>query len=175
VKHHVQGNCPAVSIGHLLKEQMHRHHGRGDNTAKGVSSRQTRLTAKNVVANRRASANGLEADGDLVWTYRAALEPVRMPKKVAGHRIGRLALNCKLYNTLGADTTVVEVMDRVLPVEDVEISAFAKKAFVKQGMEIMEKAMVKSLIKSRKVGPHRGRQGRRGTPTPSFRCRYHNV
>jgi len=47
------------------------------------------------------------------------------------------------YNTLGTDTTVVEVMDRILPVEDAEISAFAKKQFEKQGMHILEKAMVK--------------------------------
>jgi dihydrolipoamide dehydrogenase len=59
------------------------------------------------------------------------------------------------YNTLGADTTVVEVMDRVLPVEDAEISAFAKKAFVKQGMKIMEKAMVKQLDRGKgKVTAH---------------------
>ena len=59
------------------------------------------------------------------------------------------------YNTLGADTTVVEVMDRVLPVEDAEISAFAEKAFTKQGMKIMEKAMVKQLDRAKaKVTAH---------------------
>jgi dihydrolipoamide dehydrogenase len=59
------------------------------------------------------------------------------------------------YNTLGADTTVVEVMDRVLPVEDAEISAFAKKAFQKQGMKIMEKSIVKQLDRGKdKVTAH---------------------
>ena len=56
------------------------------------------------------------------------------------------------YNTMGADTTVVEVMDRVLPGEDAEISAFAKKQFVKQGMTILEKAGVKKLDRKPGVG-----------------------
>ncbi|HAV08106.1 MAG TPA: dihydrolipoyl dehydrogenase, partial [Rhodobacteraceae bacterium] len=56
------------------------------------------------------------------------------------------------YNTLGADTTVVEVMDRILPVEDAEISSFAKKQFVKQGMTILEKAGVKKLDRKPGVG-----------------------
>ena len=75
-----------------------------------------------------------------------ALQPVRMPKKLLVIGSGAIGIEfASFYNTLGADTTVVEVMDRVLPVEDAEISAFAKKAFVKQGMKIMEKAMVKQL------------------------------
>ena len=59
------------------------------------------------------------------------------------------------YNTLGAETTVVEVMDRILPVEDIEISTFAKKSFEKQGMKIMEKSMVKQLDRAKgKVTAH---------------------
>ena len=89
---------------------------------------------------------GLEADGDLVWTYRHALDPKRMPKKLLVIGSGAIGIEfASFFNTLGADTTVVEVLDRVLPVEDAEISAFAKKSFIKQGMKIMEKSTVKKL------------------------------
>jgi len=117
------------------------------------------LTAKNIVLATGARARelpGLEADGDLVWTYKHALDPVRMPKKLLVIGSGAIGIEfASFYNTLGADTTVVEVMDRVLPVEDAEISKFAKKAFVKQGMKIMEKALVKQLDRANgKVTAH---------------------
>ncbi len=117
------------------------------------------LTAKNIIVATGARARelpGLEADGDLVWTYRHALKPVRMPKKLLVIGSGAIGIEfASFYNTLGADTTVVEVMDRVLPVEDKDISAFAKKQFVKQGMKIMEKAMVKKLDRAKgKVTAH---------------------
>ena len=92
---------------------------------------------------------GLEADGDLVWTYKHALVAKRMPKNLLV--IGSDAIGIEFasfFNTLGAKTTVVEVMDRVLPVEDAEISAFAKKSFTKQGMVIREKTTVKKLDRS---------------------------
>ncbi|WP_299414634.1 dihydrolipoyl dehydrogenase [uncultured Sulfitobacter sp.] len=114
-------------------------------TAKGTEN----LTAPNIVLATGARARelpGLEADGKLVWTYRHALQPVHMPKKLLVIGSGAIGIEfASFYNTLGADTTVVEVMDRVLPVEDEEISAFAKKSFEKQGMKIMQKAMVKKL------------------------------
>ena len=107
------------------------------------------LTAKAIIVATGARARelpGLEADGDLVWTYRHALQPVRMPKKLLVIGSGAIGIEfASFFNTLGAETTVCEVLDRVLPVEDAEISAFAKKAFVKQGMKILEKATVKKL------------------------------
>ncbi|KAA2317373.1 dihydrolipoyl dehydrogenase [Pseudooceanicola sediminis] len=117
------------------------------------------LTAKHIVVATGARARelpGLEADGDLVWTYRHALKPPRMPKKLLVIGSGAIGIEfASFYNTFGADTTVVEVMDRVLPVEDAEISAFAKKQFVKQGMKIMEKSGVKQLDRSKgKVVAH---------------------
>ena len=123
--------------------------------AKGVQD----LTGKNIVLATGARArelHGLEADGDLVWTYKTALTPPRMPKKLLVIGSGAIGIEfASFYNTLGADTTVVEVMDRVLPVEDAEISAFAKKAFEKQGMKIMQKAMVKQLDRTKgKVTAH---------------------
>jgi dihydrolipoyl dehydrogenase len=117
------------------------------------------LTAKNIIVATGARARelpGLEADGDLVWTYKHALNPPHMPKKLLVIGSGAIGIEfASFYNTLGADTTVVEVMDRVLPVEDAEISAFAKKQFVKQGMTIKEKAMVKQLDRGKgKVTAH---------------------
>ncbi len=152
-------------IGHLLKKnKVSVVMGEATITAKGKVSVKTEkgteeLTAKNIVLATGARARelpGLEADGDLVWTYKHALQPPRMPKKLLVIGSGAIGIEfASFYNTLGADTTVVEVMDRVLPVEDAEISAFAKKAFTKQGMTIMEKAMVKQLDRGKgKVTAH---------------------
>ena len=114
-------------------------------TAKGDES----LTAKHIIIATGARARelpGLEGDGDLVWTYKTALTPPRMPKKLLVIGSGAIGIEfASFYNTLGADTTVVEVMDRVMPVEDEEISAFAQKSFEKQGMKIRTKTIVKKL------------------------------
>ncbi|MDE0852753.1 dihydrolipoyl dehydrogenase [Yoonia sp.] len=152
-------------IGHLMKKNKVTVF-MGDATlpAKGKVTVKTdkgteNLTAKNIVLATGARARelpGLEADGDLVWTYRHALTPPHMPKKLLVIGSGAIGIEfASFYNTLGTDTTVVEVMDRVLPVEDAEISAFAKKQFVKQGMKIMEKSMVKQLDRGKgKVTAH---------------------
>ncbi|CUH53490.1 dihydrolipoyl dehydrogenase [Shimia marina] len=117
------------------------------------------LSAKNIVLATGARARelpGLEGDGKRVWTYKDALVPTHMPKKLLVIGSGAIGIEfASFYNTLGAETTVVEVMDRVLPVEDAEISAFAKKQFVKQGMKILEKSMVKKLDRAKdKVTAH---------------------
>ena len=152
-------------IGHLMKKnKVAVFMGEATLPAKGKVSVKTdkgteELTAKNIVLATGARARelpGLEADGDLVWTYKTALTPPRMPKKLLVIGSGAIGIEfASFYNTLGADTTVVEVMDRVLPVEDAEVSAFAKKQFVKQGMKIMEKTMVKKLDRAKgKVTAH---------------------
>ncbi len=152
-------------VGHLLKKnKVTAIMGEATVPAKGRVTVKTdkgveELTAKHIVLATGARARelpGLEADGDLVWTYKHALVPPRMPNKLLVIGSGAIGIEfASFYNTLGADTTVVEVMDRVLPVEDAEISAFAKKAFVKQGMKIMEKAMVKQLDRGKgKVTAH---------------------
>ncbi|MGC1429713.1 MAG: dihydrolipoyl dehydrogenase [Albidovulum sp.] len=152
-------------IGHLMKKNKITVF-MGDATvlAKNKVSVKTdkgseELSAKSIVLATGARARelpGLEADGDLVWTYRHALQPKHMPKKLLVIGSGAIGIEfASFFNTLGADTTVVEVMDRVLPVEDAEISAFAKKAFVKQGMKIMEKSAVKKLDRAKgKVTAH---------------------
>ncbi|NKX46401.1 dihydrolipoyl dehydrogenase [Roseicyclus persicicus] len=107
------------------------------------------LTAPHIILATGARARelpGLEADGKRVWTYKHALVPPHMPKKLLVIGSGAIGIEfASFYNTLGADTTVVEVMDRILPVEDAEISAFAKKSFEKQGMKIIQKGTVKKL------------------------------
>ena len=154
-----------AGVGHLLKKnKVTSVMGTATITAKGKVSVKTEkgneeLTAGNIVLATGARARelpGLEADGDLVWTYKHALLPARMPKRLLVIGSGAIGIEfASFYNTLGADTTVVEVMDRVLPVEDAEISAFAKKAFVKQGLKIMEKSMVKQLDRAKgKVTAH---------------------
>jgi dihydrolipoamide dehydrogenase len=109
------------------------------------------LTAKNIILATGARARalpGLEPDGKLVWTYKEAMVPPAMPKSLLVVGSGAIGIEfASFYRTLGAEVTVVEVMDRVLPVEDAEISAFAKKAFEKQGMKILTSATVKALKK----------------------------
>ena len=152
-------------VKHLLKKnKVDVVMGTAKVTGKGKVSVKTdkgteELSAKHVVLATGARARelpGLEADGDLVWTYRHALNPTRMPKKLLVIGSGAIGIEfASFFNTLGADTTVVEVMDRVLPVEDAEISAFAKKQFEKQGMTIMEKSAVKKLDRAKgKVTAH---------------------
>jgi dihydrolipoamide dehydrogenase len=91
---------------------------------------------------------GLEPDGKLIWTYREALMPNMMPKSLLVVGSGAIGIEfASFFRTLGAEVTVVEVLPRILPVEDAEISAFAHKAFEKQGMKIKTGATVKALKK----------------------------
>ena len=109
------------------------------------------LAAKHIVLATGARARtlpGLEPDGKLVWTYKEAMVPPAMPKSLLVVGSGAIGIEfASFYRNLGAEVTVVEVMDRVLPVEDEEISAFARKAFEKQGMKILTSATVKALKK----------------------------
>ena len=152
-------------IGHLMKKnKVTVVMGTASLLAKGrVSVKSDKgeeeLVARNIVLATGARARdlpGLEADGKRVWSYKHALQPKEMPKRLLVIGSGAIGIEfASFYNTLGADTTVVEVLDRVLPVEDAEISKFAKKAFVKQGMTIFEGAMVKQLDRGKnKVTAH---------------------
>ena len=164
-------------IGHLMKKnKVTVFMGVATLPAKGKVSVKTEkgveeLTAKSIILATGARARelpGLEADGDLVWTYRHALVAKRMPKRLLVIGSGAIGIEfASFFNTLGSDTTVVEVMDRVLPVEDAEVSAFAKKAFLKQGMKILEKTTVKKLDRSPgKVVAHL--ESAAGTTTQEF-------
>ncbi|GAB2178967.1 dihydrolipoyl dehydrogenase [Dongia sp. agr-C8] len=109
------------------------------------------LSAKHIILATGARARvfpGLEPDGKLIWTYREALLPNMMPKSLLVVGSGAIGIEfASFFRTLGAEVTVVEVMPRILPVEDAEISAFAHKAFEKQGMKIKVGATVKALKK----------------------------
>ncbi|HEX6841769.1 MAG TPA: dihydrolipoyl dehydrogenase [Stellaceae bacterium] len=98
---------------------------------------------------RARSLPGLEPDGKLVWTYKEAMIPEKMPKSLLVVGSGAIGIEfASFYRDMGSEVTVVEVLDRVLPVEDEEISAFAKKAFEKQGMKIHTGTTVKELKKN---------------------------
>ena len=99
---------------------------------------------------RARSLTGLEPDGKLVWTYREAMVPAAIPKSLLVIGSGAIGMEfASFYRDMGAEVTVVEVLDRVLPVEDEEISAFAHKSFEKQGIKIHTAATVKGLKRAR--------------------------
>ncbi|MBF0332365.1 MAG: dihydrolipoyl dehydrogenase [Alphaproteobacteria bacterium] len=110
------------------------------------------LTAPHIILATGARARlvpGLEPDGKLVWTYREALVPATMPKSLLVIGSGAIGIEfASFFNALGADVTIVEMLDRVLPVEDEEISAIARKSFEKQGMKIITGGKVSRLEKA---------------------------
>ena len=109
------------------------------------------VVAKNIILATGARARvlpGMEPDGKLIWTYREAMVPEAMPKSLLVVGSGAIGIEfASFYRNMGAEVTVVEVLERILPVEDAEISTFAQKAFEKQGMKIMTGAAVKALKK----------------------------
>jgi dihydrolipoamide dehydrogenase len=93
---------------------------------------------------------GIEADGKLIWTYKEAMIPTAMPKSLLVIGSGAIGIEfASFYRNMGAEVTVVEVLPRILPVEDEEISAFAHKAFEKQGIRILVGAAVKGAKKGK--------------------------
>ena len=107
------------------------------------------LTAKNIIIATGARARDLPfapADGKRIWTYRHAMVPPEMPKKLLVIGSGAIGIEfASFYNDMGAEVTVVEMLDRIVPVEDADVSAFLEKALTKQGMTIMTGAGVESL------------------------------
>ena len=97
---------------------------------------------------RPRSLPGLEPDKKLVWTYFEAMNPDKMPKSLLVVGSGAIGIEfASFYRTMGTEVTVVEVLPQILPVEDAEIAAFARKQFEKQGMKIMSGAKVTKLDK----------------------------
>ena len=109
--------------------------------------------AKNVIlatGARARSLPGLEPDGKLVWTYKEAMVPDAIPKSLLVIGSGAIGIEfASFYRDMGAAVTVVEVLDRILPIEDDEVSAFAQKQFEKQGMTIHVGTNVKALKKGK--------------------------
>ena len=107
------------------------------------------LDATNVIVATGARARELphlKADGTRVWTYRHAMTPSEMPTKLLVIGSGAIGVEfASFYSDMGAKVTVVEMLDRILPVEDADVSAFMEKALTKQGIAIRTKASVDKL------------------------------
>jgi dihydrolipoamide dehydrogenase len=127
--------------GHLL--------GRGKVLVEKNGKPIAELAARHVIlatGARPRSLPGMEPDGRLIWTYKEAMIPAVMPKSLLVIGSGAIGIEfASFYRSLGAEVTVVEILDRILPVEDLEISTFARKAFEKQGIQIHTSATVKAL------------------------------
>jgi dihydrolipoamide dehydrogenase len=110
------------------------------------------LAAEHIVlatGARARSLPGLEPDGECIWTYKEAMVPPAVPKSLLVVGSGAIGIEfASFYHDMGAEVTVVEVLDRVLPVEDEEISAFARKSFEKQGIKIHTGTTVAALERS---------------------------
>ena len=142
-------------IGHLMKKnKITVYMGDGKITAPGkltvtAGGKTEELTAKNIIIATGARARDLPfapADGKRIWTYRHAMVPAEMPTKLLVIGSGAIGIEfASFYNDMGAEVTVVEMLDRVVPVEDADVSTFLEKALKKQGMTIMTGAGVESL------------------------------
>ena len=145
-------------VGHLLKKNkvaVFDGHGRLDGKGKVRVEEDGKavaeLAGKHIIlatGARARSLKGLEPDGKLIWTYMEAMVPEVMPKSLLVIGSGAIGIEfASFYRTLGAEVTVVEILPRILPVEDEEISAQARAAFEKQGMTIHTGTTVAGLKK----------------------------
>jgi len=139
-------------VTHLMKKNKIAVH-MGEGTLTGPTSLtvkgdkgEEKLTAKHVIVAVGARARDLPfapADGKRVWTYRHAMTPPEMPTKLLVIGSGAIGIEfASFYNDMGAEVTVVEMLDRVVPVEDADVSAFLEKSLAKQGIKIMTGAGV---------------------------------
>jgi dihydrolipoamide dehydrogenase len=142
-------------VTHLMKKnKITVHMGEGvmtgptSMTVKGDKGEE-QLAAKHVIVATGARARDLPfapADGKRVWTYRAAMTPPEMPSKLLVIGSGAIGIEfASFYNDMGADVTVVEMLDRIVPVEDADVSTFLEKSLTKQGMTVMTGAGVEDL------------------------------
>ena len=135
-------------VTHLMKKNKVAVHmgtgtltGRGKLTVTDRDGKATDLAAKAIIVATGARARdlaNLPADGKRVWTYRHAMTPAELPTKLLVIGSGAIGIEfASFYNDMGAEVTVVEMLDRIVPVEDADVSAFLEKALTKQGMTIM--------------------------------------
>ncbi|MCU0949153.1 MAG: dihydrolipoyl dehydrogenase, partial [Porphyrobacter sp.] len=145
-------------IGHLMKKNKIAVHmgtgtltGANSLTVKGEKGEEA-LTAKHIIVATGARARDLPfapADGKRVWTYRHAMTPTELPAKLLVIGSGAIGIEfASFYNDLGSDVTVVEMLDRIVPVEDADVSAFLEKSLRKQGINIMTGAGVEAITVS---------------------------
>ncbi len=146
-------------VAHLLKKNKvtvidgeARLAGGGKVTVKPAKGDEQTLKADHIILATGARAReleGLEADGEKVWTYKEAMVPKSIPKSLLVVGSGAIGMEfASFYADMGAEVTVVEVVDRILPVEDEEIAKFVHKAFEKRGIKIITGAKVTELDKS---------------------------
>ena len=150
----VAGQLNAGVKGLMKKNKIAVVEGIGTITAKGKLSvkagdKTTELEAKDIIVATGARARDLPfapADGERIWTYRHAMTPKEMPTKLLVIGSGAIGVEfASFYNDMGADVTIVEMLDRILPVEDAEVSDFMLKALTKQGMTILTGAGVEKI------------------------------
>ena len=150
----VAGQLNAGVKGLMKKNKVTVVEGVGTITAKGKLSvvkdgKTTELAAKDIIVSTGARARDLpfaKADGERIWTYRHAMTPKEMPTKLLVIGSGAIGVEfASFYSDMGAEVTIVEMLDRVLPVEDAEVSEFMEKALTKQGFRILTKAGVDKL------------------------------
>jgi dihydrolipoamide dehydrogenase len=142
-------------VTHLMKKnKIDVHMGDGKLIGKGKltvtkDGKTTELSAKNIIVATGARARDLpfaKADGKRIWTYRHAMTPSEMPTKLLVVGSGAIGIEfASFYKDMGAEVTVVEMLDRLVPVEDADVSAFLEKAVKKQGMKTMTGAGVEEL------------------------------
>lgn len=142
-------------IAHLMKKnKIAVHMGEGTMTGPTAITVQgekgeEKLSAKHVIIATGARARDLPfapADGKRVWTYRHAMTPPEMPGKLLVIGSGAIGIEfASFYNDMGAEVTVVEMLDRIVPVEDADVSAFLQKSLTKQGIAIKTSAGVEEL------------------------------
>lgn len=142
-------------VKHLLKKNkvtVFDGHGALAGTGKvavTAGGKTTEIGARHIILATGARARvlpGMEPDGRLIWSYKEAMVPTAMPKSLIVVGSGAIGSEfASFYLNMGAKVTLVEVMDRILPVEDAEISAFVQKAFVKQGMGVVTNARVQGV------------------------------
>ncbi len=142
-------------VTHLMKKnKITVHMGQGKLTAPGQievigEKGSEKLSAKHIIIATGARARELpkaKSDGKRIWTYRHAMTPSELPSKLLVIGSGAIGIEfASFYNDLGSDVTVVEMMDRVVPVEDAEVSAFLEKSLKKQGMTIYTSTNVSDI------------------------------
>jgi len=146
-----------TGVGFLLKKnKVTVHDGQarlaGKNTVTVTGNTTKTLTAPHIILATGARARqlpGLETDGKLIWSYREAMVPPIMPKSLLVVGSGAIGIEfASFFQNMGAQVTVVEVLDRILPVEDAEISTFVRKALEKQGMRILTGAKLGPLSRA---------------------------
>jgi dihydrolipoamide dehydrogenase len=153
----VAGQLNKGVTGLMKKNKVAVHMGTGKLTSASkltvtdADGKATEISAKHIILATGARARELpkktgKADGKRIWTYRHAMVPPEMPTKLLVIGSGAIGIEfASFYNDLGAEVTVIEMMDRVVPVEDADVSTFLEKALKKQGIKIQTSSKLETI------------------------------